>query len=105
MLQLITLALLCVLYGWAIASFPRLARHRYLLAAALAPLWLAQVASNWLLDHEYAGALPRAIVELLLLPLVMAAMPIGLVRLASWAFGRAYRAAAARRGAAGPWDP
>jgi predicted MPP superfamily phosphohydrolase len=85
------IALLGVLYVWAIASFPWLARHRYAFGAVLASLWLTQLLTHWLIAHDYPSRLPRAVCELVLLPLIMAAVPIGAVRLASWAVGRATR--------------
>lgn len=58
------------------------------MAAGLGSLWLVQLLSHWLISNEYPSTLPRAIVELLLLPLVIAAFPIGIVRVASFIVGR-----------------
>ncbi len=96
MIPFVSLALLGVLYAWATASFPRLARRKRLVAAALAPLWLSQLLSYWLIGHEYDSTAPRMVVDLVMLPLLMAALPIGLVRMASWGAG-ALRARLARR--------
>ncbi len=82
------IALLAVLYAWATASFPWLGRHRGAVAAALAGLWLLQVLAHWLVGHDYSSTAPRMIVELVMMPLVIAAVPIAAVRLASWAVAR-----------------
>ncbi|HXN31502.1 MAG TPA: metallophosphoesterase [Polyangiaceae bacterium] len=82
------IALLAVLYAWATASFPWLARRRRVVAAALASLGLVQAVAHWLVGHDYSSTAPRMIVELVMMPLVIAALPIGVVRLASWAIGR-----------------
>jgi predicted MPP superfamily phosphohydrolase len=59
------------------------------LAGALASLWLTQLLSHWLIAHDYPSRVPRAVCELILLPLLLAAVPIGMVRLGSWVVGRA----------------
>jgi hypothetical protein len=91
---LASLALLGVLYAWLVACFPLLARRRRIVVAALLALWAAHLVSYWLFRREIVSTLPRAIVELALLPLLMAALPITGVRVVSWAIGRA---ASARR--------
>jgi predicted MPP superfamily phosphohydrolase len=95
------IALLGVLYAWAIASFPWAGRHRRAVAAALAALWLIQLLTHWLVAHDYPSQLPRAVCELVLLPLVIAAVPIGMVRLASWALGRSAARSPANPGESG----
>lgn len=87
------IALLAVLYAWATASFPWLARRRWAVAASLASLWLVQALAHWLVGHDYSWSAPRAIVELVMMPLVIAAFPIALVRFASWVIGRRGKAA------------
>jgi predicted MPP superfamily phosphohydrolase len=76
--------LLAVLYAWSIASFPWLARRRRAVGAVLSALWLAQVISHWLVGHAYTSTAPRMIVELVMMPLVISAFPIGVLRLALW---------------------
>jgi uncharacterized protein len=80
--------LLAVLYAWAIASFPWLARRRRAVAVVLSALWLAQIVSHWLVGHDLTSTAPRMIVELIVMPLVISAFPIGALRLALWALER-----------------
>jgi predicted MPP superfamily phosphohydrolase len=87
------IALLAVLYAWATASFPWLTRRRLLVAGALTSLWLVQALSHWLVGHDYSSTGPRMVVELLMMPLVIAAFPIGVVRVASWGVGRKWKTA------------
>lgn len=89
MLFLIPIALLlAVLYAWLTASFPWLTRRRRTVAGVLAGMWVAQVVSHWLVGHDFASTAPRMIVELAMMPLVIAAIPIGAFRLAVWAISR-----------------
>jgi predicted MPP superfamily phosphohydrolase len=81
-------ALLAVLYAWATASFPWLARRRLWVAATLLSLWIAQLVAHWLVSMVWPSTVPRAIVEMVLLPLVIAALPIGVLRVGSWLAGR-----------------
>jgi uncharacterized protein len=87
------LALLAVLYLWATCSIPWFARRRGLLAGGLGSLWLMELLSHWLISNEYPSTVPRAIVELILVPLVIAALPIGIVRLGFLIVGRIAAAA------------
>jgi predicted MPP superfamily phosphohydrolase len=87
MLLIGPIALLAIVYAWATASFPRLARRRVLVAAALGSLWLAELLAFCLFRLGYSAGVPRGIVELVLAPLIIAAVPLGAVRLASWAVG------------------
>jgi predicted MPP superfamily phosphohydrolase len=82
------LAFLAIVYAWATASFPLLARRRAALAAVLASLWLTQVLAYCLLRLGYSAPVPRGIVEFVLFPLIIAAFPLGVLRLVSWAAGR-----------------
>ena len=86
------IAMLAILYAWAVASFPWLAQRRRLVAAALTTLWLVQVLSHWLISNKHALAGPRWVVEFVLVPLIIAALPIGVIRVVSWAIGRASKA-------------
>jgi uncharacterized protein len=88
MFLLVLLALLIVLASWATTSFPWLARRRRLAVVIVIFLWVPQPLAFWLIKHDHQSAGPRAIVELLTLPLAMAAFPIGVVRAVSWALGR-----------------
>jgi predicted MPP superfamily phosphohydrolase len=83
------IALLAILYAWANASFPWVARNRRRVAIVLASLWLVQVASYLLLLNRHPFTALRFVVELFLLPLGIAALPIGIVRVVSWLVGRA----------------
>jgi uncharacterized protein len=85
----VPLILLGILYAWATSSIPWFARRRGLVAAVLSLIWLAELLARWLIAHDYPSAVPRAVAELLLMPLAIAALPIGVVRAASWAIGRA----------------
>jgi predicted MPP superfamily phosphohydrolase len=51
-------------------------------------LWVAQPVTYWLIAHDLASAVPRALVEWLLMPLALAALPVAAIRVASWAVGR-----------------
>ncbi|HEY4013229.1 MAG TPA: metallophosphoesterase [Polyangiaceae bacterium] len=97
MFLLAPLPFLVVLYAWATASFPWCARHRRGVAGTIACLWLVQVAAHLLSHANHPSSFLRLIVELVLVPVVFAAMPITLLRLGSWVVGRvaALRAAAA----------
>ena len=86
------LALLAVVYAWTTASFPWFARHRVVVAALLASLWLVELLTYCLFRLGYSATAPRAIVELVLVPLVIAAFPLGAVRVASWGLGRLVKA-------------
>jgi predicted MPP superfamily phosphohydrolase len=90
-LSAVSLALLCIVYAWAKASFPWVARRRRFVLGTLLLLWFAQPLSFWLVGHDYDSTLPRAVVELLMMPLLMAALPIGAVRAAVWLTARASR--------------
>jgi predicted MPP superfamily phosphohydrolase len=82
------IALLAILYAWGTASFPWCARRRVLLATVLSSLWLAELLTFCLIRLGYPATVPRAIVELVVVPLVIAAFPLSVVRVTSWAFGR-----------------
>jgi predicted MPP superfamily phosphohydrolase len=96
MFLLVLLALLIVLASWATTSFPWLARRRRLAMVIVIFLWVPQPLAFWLIKHDHHSAGPRLIVELLTLPLAMAAFPIGVVRAVSWALGRLAKDTAAR---------
>ncbi|MBV9949963.1 MAG: metallophosphoesterase [Myxococcales bacterium] len=96
MLLVLTFALLGIIYAWATASFPVLGRHRRLVAGVLLALWVSHIISFTLFRVEVLATLPRALVDLAMLPLIFAAFPIALVRLVSWSFGR-FGAAAKER--------
>src|SRR5215472_713059 len=82
------LALLAVFYAWATASFPWFARRRLLLAGVLSSLWLAELLAFLLLRLGHSTVVPRTVVDLVLIPIVIAAFPLGAVRVASWGIGR-----------------
>ena len=88
MLLLVLLALLVLLWSWATTSFPWFARRRRVALVVVVFLWAPQPLAFWLLKHDYDSTVPRAIAELLALPLAMAALPIGAIHAASWALGR-----------------
>lgn len=96
------LALLAIVYAWATSSFPWFARRRGLVAAVLASLWLAELLTYGLLKLGYPLAIPRAVVEFVVVPLVIAAFPLGAVRSLSWALGRLSRPQGVDGGALGP---
>jgi predicted MPP superfamily phosphohydrolase len=54
-----------------------------------------------MVGHAYTSTAPRMVVDLVMIPLVIAALPIGAVRLASWAIGRRAKHVAAPPSAAG----
>lgn len=81
-------AFLAILYAWATASFPALARRRLWVAGALAALWSVQLYAHWLVTMDRPSGGARSVVELVILPLVFAAMPIGVLRVVSWTVGR-----------------
>jgi uncharacterized protein len=93
-------ALLAVIYAWATSAFPWLARRRLWVAAALASLWAAQLLAHLLVACDQPSTVPRAVVELVMVPLVIAALPIGILRVASWLAGRLAARRAAEHGAA-----
>jgi hypothetical protein len=104
MFLLAPLPFLAILYAWATASFPALARRRRWVATALAALWLVQLYAHILVRLDRPAALPRAVVEILIVPLVFAAMPISLLRLGSWVASRLEARRLAAAGAPVPED-
>jgi predicted MPP superfamily phosphohydrolase len=96
MFLLAPLPFLVVLYAWATASFPWLAKRRRWVAGVLAGLWLIQLSAHFLSHSNHPSAFPRVIVELVLVPIVFAAMPISLLRLGSWIAGQIAARAAGR---------
>jgi uncharacterized protein len=96
------LALLAIVYAWATSSFPWFARRRRLVGAVLASLWLAELLAYCLLKLGCPCAFPRAIVELVVVPLIIAAFPLGAVRVVSWVLGRFMKPRPAEPGAVAP---
>lgn len=88
MFLFLSLALLGVLYAWATGSFPWLARRRGIVLAVALLIWIPQPIAFWLVGHDHDSTAPRIVVELLMMPLAMAAIPIGLVLAMSWLAGR-----------------
>jgi len=81
-------ALLAIVYAWATAAFPWLARRRLWVAAALLSLWAMQLLAHALVACDRPSTVPRAVVELVMVPIVIAAFPLGVLRVASWLAGR-----------------
>lgn len=75
-----------MLYRWAIGAFPRLHRRRRWLAAAIAIVVVAQPIMRWLALRRHGGVLSilhgAALAELILV--AIAAIPISIVRVATW---------------------
>jgi uncharacterized protein len=105
MFLFLSLVLLGVLYAWAIGSFPWLARHRPIVLAVVLLIWIPQPIAFWLVGHDHDSTGPRVIVELLMIPLAMAAIPIGLVLALSWLAGRVATKSWTRNAGASPGAP
>ena len=88
MFLLAPIALLAVIYAWATTAFPWLAARKRVVGVVLACLWALQPLSHWLLAHDRPSQAPRAVLELFVVPLLIAGLPIGLIRLISWSHAR-----------------
>jgi predicted MPP superfamily phosphohydrolase len=88
---LLTVVLLWVAYRWAVDSFPWLARRRRWLAGGLAGLVLTQLTTRWMVVHWHTAGLAHTGSLVLLMAIGMAAIPIALMRGASWVLARRAR--------------
>jgi predicted MPP superfamily phosphohydrolase len=100
---LITIAMLAVVWGWAVSSFPRLARRRRTVALALGGIVLVQLATRWMVItlHSQAAALVQTAAMVAIMTMAIAGLPLALIRLVSWVTGRLR----GRRAAAAPVSP
>jgi uncharacterized protein len=95
----VTLGALWALHAWATSVFPWLARRSRMAAVALGVLvavdrLVDQIVIHW---HDHTAGLVHAGFVLLMTTIVLASVPLGLIRGASWAIARRCRR---RRGAA-----
>src|SRR5579883_2686343 len=83
--------LLGVVYLWGVDVSPWLARHRRRFALALVALFLLQRAARWSEVHWHFGQPLETVLVGTLMTLAIGAVPIALMRLASWAVRLAMR--------------
>ncbi len=83
--------LLGVVYLWGVDVSPWLARHRRGFALALAALFLLQRATRWSEVHWHFGQPLETVLIGILMTLGIGAVPIAIMRLASWVVRRAMR--------------
>src|SRR5271165_1176027 len=83
--------LLGVVYLWGVDVSPWLARHRRGFALALVGLFLLQRATRWSEVHWHFGQPLETLLIGILMTLAIGAVPIGVMRLASWVVRRAIR--------------
>src|SRR5579863_8296730 len=95
-----TVGLSFVLYRWAVATFPPLARHRRKAAVALVLfVFVAPPLVRWVVGFLHAGGTVQAVLLVLVMTLAIGALPIGVMHLA---FAIGSRVVAARKNALGP---
>jgi len=83
--------LLGVVYLWGVDVSPWLARHRRGFAVALVALFLLQRAARWSELHWHVGQPLETVLIGILMTLAIGAVPIGIMRVASWGVRRAMR--------------
>jgi uncharacterized protein len=88
MLHLVPIVFLAMVYAWASSAFPWLAGRKRLVGVALALLWSLHPISQWLYKNDYPSEIPTAVVEFLTVPLLIAALPLAMIRLCSWGIER-----------------
>jgi predicted MPP superfamily phosphohydrolase len=88
---LMSALLLGVVYLWGVDVSPWLARHRRGFALALVGLFLLQRATRWSEVHWHFGQPLETLLIGIVMTLAIGAVPIGLMRLASWVVRRAIR--------------
>ncbi|MDP9149365.1 MAG: metallophosphoesterase [Myxococcota bacterium] len=89
-----SLGILGALHAWLVAVFPWAARRRRGVAAALFGLWLFQSVAGWVVVHfhvGHAGSVAYTGLMVVLMTLLLAGIPIGIVRATIWAFDRLLR--------------
>jgi predicted MPP superfamily phosphohydrolase len=86
--QVATMALLFVVYRWAVDTFPALARRRRLAAVSIVLLIVVQPILRWAVVHLHVGSVPQSCLLVLSMTLAIAGVPIGVMRLASSAVVR-----------------
>jgi uncharacterized protein len=87
---LITIAMLAVVYAWAVSSFPRLAKRRRTVALALAGIVLVQLTTRWMVIqfHSHPAAVVQTVAIVAIMTMAIAGLPLAMIRLASWVLGR-----------------
>jgi uncharacterized protein len=80
--------LMGILWSWATRSFPWMARRRRALAGALLALVVAQQLSRLMVIRWHVGSGVETVLIVVLLTLCFSAVPIAVVRVASWLVGR-----------------
>jgi len=83
--------LLGVVYLWGVDVSPWLARHRRGFAVALVALFLLQRAARWSELHWHVGQPLETVLIGILMTLAIGAVPIAVMRAASWVVRRAMR--------------
>lgn len=96
---ILSVILLGAVYAWAVASVPWCARHRRAVVAVLGGLLVFVMATRRLDFAWHVGAILYTTCVAIVLTLVMAGLPLGVVRAASWAFARWRRRGAVGAGA------
>jgi predicted MPP superfamily phosphohydrolase len=87
--QAATLALLFVVYRWAVDSFPAIQRRRRLAAAATVALIVGPPLARWMVIGWHIGGTLHSSLMVLAMTLAIAGLPIGAMRLATLAWGAA----------------
>src|SRR5579883_2749508 len=98
---LITVAMVGVVWGWAVSSFPWLARRRKAVAAALAAIVVVQMTTRWAVIrfHSQIAATVQTVAIVCIMTMAIAGVPMAVMRALSWAIGRAQARQAARSAA------
>jgi predicted MPP superfamily phosphohydrolase len=86
--QAVTLALLFVVYGWAVDTFPAVARRRRPVATAIVALVLVQPIIRWVVVSWHIVSGLQSALQLVSMTLAIAGIPIGAMRLVSAASAR-----------------
>src|SRR5579883_1212191 len=76
---LTSIALLGVVHAWATSAFPALARRRRIVGGALVGLVLLQLFARWAVMNRHALGGLNTVLIVLIMTLMMAAVPIGLM--------------------------
>ena len=103
---LITVAMLSVVFAWAVSSFPRLAKRKRTVAAALLGVIVVQMSSRWMVIHwhSHVAAAVQTAAIVCIMTMAIAGLPLAAMRAVSLAVGRwqAWRARSSSAPASAP---
>jgi predicted MPP superfamily phosphohydrolase len=82
--------MLSVVFAWAVSSFPRLAKRKRIVAAALAGVVIVQMSARWMVIHwhSHVAAAVQTAAIVCIMTMAIAGLPLALIRAVSFAAGR-----------------